>query len=290
MASILVTGSSQGIGMATALVLGRAGHTVHATMRDPVRSPELARLAEQEALPIMVSVMDVDSDDSVKEAFEAIQTENGPIDVLVNNAGIEIIGAIEDLEMARVRAAMETNFFGSLRCIQAVLPRMRERNDGCIINVSSVSGRMSISPAGVYSATKWALEALSEALSQETKGFNIRVALVEPGAVATAMATRLGRGSAPSHYPHVNRMNKLLDVATPNGVSPFIVAEKILDVIESGTWQIRHIVGPDVEPFLEWRNSLTDEQWADFGTLDDAGWYESIEGAFGMDLRPGGRG
>ena len=119
MASVLVTGSSRGIGMATVLALGRAGHSVYATMRDPGRSPELAQLAEKESLPIKVSVMDVDSDNSVKESIGAIQKENGPIDVLVNNAGIERIGSVEELNISQFRAVMETNYFGSLRCIKA---------------------------------------------------------------------------------------------------------------------------------------------------------------------------
>ncbi len=272
--------------MATALVLSRAGHSVHATMRNPVRAPELATMAEKESLPIRVSVMDVDSDDSVKEAIDAIQTENGPIDVLVNNAGIEVMGSVEELEISQMRAVMETNYFGSLRCIKTVLPDMRERNSGCIINVSSVSGLMSISPAGPYSASKWALEALTEALSQETKGFNIRVTLVEPGAIDTGMGDRLSDGTAPSLYPNVNRMNRLVSASFSNAASPFLVGEKILDIVDSGTWQLRHPVGPDVEPFVQWRESMTDEQWADWGAMDDDGWYESVESAFGIDLRP----
>ena len=125
MASVLVTGTSKGIGMATALVLGRAGHTVYATMRNPSRSPELAQMAEKEALPVKISSMDVDSDESVTAAIGTIQKEHGPIDVLVNNAGIERRGSTEELDLAHCRAVMETNYFGALRCIQAVLPQMR---------------------------------------------------------------------------------------------------------------------------------------------------------------------
>lgn len=271
--------------MATALVLARAGHTVHATMRDPVRAPQLGETAASESLPIHVSVMDVDSDSSVTVGIGKIERDHGPIDVLVNNAAIEIMGSVEELAMDRVRAAMETNFFGPLRTIQAVLPGMRERRSGCIVNVSSVSGLVSISPAGVYGATKWALEAMSEALAQETKGFNVRVAIVEPGAVDTAMAARISAGTPSSVYGHVNRMNALMKVSFANSSSPFLIAEKIAEVIDSGTWQVRHHAGPDVAPFLAWRASMTDEEWADWGALDDAGWYESVEAAFGVDLR-----
>ena len=191
MASILVTGTSKGIGMAAALELARAGHTVHATMRNPGGAPELAHLARQEGLRITVSAMDVDSDASVANGIAAIEKANGPLDVLVNNAGIEKRGTTEELPLAEVRAVMETNFFGALRCIQAVMPGMRTRQRGCIINVTSVAGRFATSPLGAYAASKHALEALSEALAQEAKMFNIRVALVEPGIIATAMAERL---------------------------------------------------------------------------------------------------
>ena len=286
MASVLVTGSSRGIGMATVLALSRAGHSVYATMHDPGRSPELAQLAEKESLPIKVSVMDVDSDNSVKEAIGAIQKENGPIDVLVNNAGIERIGSVEELDISQFRAVMETNYFGSLRCIQAVLPQMRALKTGCIINVTSVAGRLSASPLAPYNASKWALEALSEALAQETKMFNIRVAVVEPGIIDTAMARRVGDGTAPSPYPHADRMAKLFNAALQEEPTPSIVGDKILDIVDSGTWQLRHPVGPDAEPFLQWRASMTDEQWADFGAANDDTWYEIVERDFGMNLRP----
>src|SRR3989449_1363477 len=181
MAFVLITGTSSGIGMATALAFGRAGHKVAATMRNPQRAPELARITAQEKLPITISAMDVDSDASVKEGIGRIVKEGGPVDVLVNNAGVERSGSVEELPLAEFRAVMETNYFGAIRCIQAVTPQMRQRRSGCIINVSSVAGRITCSPLSSYTASKWALEALSEALAGELKTFNVRVAIVEPG-------------------------------------------------------------------------------------------------------------
>lgn len=285
MASILLTGSSKGIGMATALVLGRAGHTVFATMRNPDAAPELAQIAAEEGLPIEVLAMDVNSDASVSEAFKAIAESERPIDVLVNNAGIESRGSIEELSLSVFRDVMETNYFGVIRCVQAVLPQMRSRRSGCIVNVSSVAGRISSSPLGPYTASKFALEALSEALAQEAKMFNVRVAVVQPGIIDTDMARRLGDETNGSRYPHASRMAGLFAATLKNPASPDFVAEKIRHVIESGTWQLRHPVGPDAEPFLQWRSGMTDEQWIDWGAADDDTWYESVERDFGLDAR-----
>jgi NAD(P)-dependent dehydrogenase (short-subunit alcohol dehydrogenase family) len=285
MASVLVTGASRGIGMAAALVLGRAGHTVYATMRNPSGAPELARIAEEEQLPIHVSAMDVDSDTSVTEAISAIEQAHGPLDILVNNAGIERTGSTEELDISQFRAVMETNYFGALRCIQAVLPQMRTRKRGSIINVTSLSGRIALSPMGPYTASKFALEALSEALAQEVKMFNIRVAIVQPGIIDTAMARRLGETPYASSYPHTRRIAGLFAASLQNPTTPFLVGQKIRDIIESGTWQLRHPVGPDAEPFLQWRGSMSDEQWVDWGAADDTTWYQSVERDFGLNAR-----
>src|SRR5580692_126643 len=142
MATVLITGTSKGIGLSTALRLARAGHTVYATMRNPARAPELAQMAAAEELPIQISAMDVDSDESVEVSTAAILKAAGSIDVLVNNAGIERHGSIEELPIDDFRAVMETNYFGAIRCIKVVLPQMRERRSGCIINVTSVAGRV----------------------------------------------------------------------------------------------------------------------------------------------------
>src|SRR5207249_1051659 len=178
MASVLITGTSSGIGMATALAFGRAGHQVAATMRNPHRAPELARITTKEKLPITISAMDVDSDASVEEGIDRVVKQGGPVDVLVNNAGIERTGSVEEVSLAEFRAVMETNYFGAIRCIHAVLPAMRKRRSGCIINVASVAGRIANSPTAPNTASKFALEALSESLAQEVKPFNVRVAIV----------------------------------------------------------------------------------------------------------------
>src|SRR6202789_1736908 len=215
MSSVLITGCSKGIGLETALAFARAGHQVHATMRNPSQSPALADTAAREKLPITISTMDVDSDESVSNAIAAIQ-KNGPIDVLVNNAGIEGVGPVEELPLAKFRAIMETNYFGTLRCIQAVVPEMRERKSGCIVNVSSVSERIATSPLAPHTASKFALEALSEALAQGMKTFNVRVAVVEPGIIETPMSRGMGESLDPSPYSQQRRFAHLFAAVLKN--------------------------------------------------------------------------
>ena len=286
MASVLITGTSTGIGLTTALTLGRAGHTVYATMRNPARLPELMDTAAKERLPIKISAMDVDSDSSVKAAVEAIYQDAGDIDVLVNNAGVERSGSVEELPLAEIRAVMETNYFGALRCIQAVVPHMRQRRSGCIINIASVAGRIANSPLGCYAASKFALEAISEALGQEMKTFNVRVAIVEPGIIDTPMARRIEEPDHPTVYAQQRRFAHLFAASLRNPAQPSVVAEKIREIIESDTWQLRHPVGPDSEPLLAWRRSMTDEEWVDLHAASDDVWYERLEHDFGMEIRP----
>jgi NAD(P)-dependent dehydrogenase (short-subunit alcohol dehydrogenase family) len=289
MASVLVTGTSSGIGLATARACGRAGHRVHATMRDLSRGAELRRIVEQEKLPVALSTLDVDSDSSVRDGIGRIAREAGPIDVLVNNAGIAPTGSVEELPLSVFRSAMETNYFGVIRCIQAVLPGMRERRSGCIINISSISGRIAMSPMTPYHATKFALEGLSEGLAQEVKPFNIRVAVVQPGIIDTSAARKIADTQSHSRYPQEHRFAALFSAVLQTTRPASLVAEKVLEIAESGTWQLRHPVGPDAAPFLDWRKGMNDEEWVGWGALDDDAWYQRLKADFGVDARPWSR-
>jgi NAD(P)-dependent dehydrogenase (short-subunit alcohol dehydrogenase family) len=286
MKSVLITGTSRGIGLETALAFARAGYTVHAAMRSPGQSPRLAQTASEQNLPIYIKTIDVDSDESVAGAIASIEGDHGPINVLVNNAGIEVAGSVEETPLARWKAVMETNYFGPLRCIQAVVGQMRQRGSGCIINISSVVGRIACSPLTPYMASKWALEALSEGLAGEMKGFGVRVHIVEPGIIDTQMAQHIGERPADSRYPQPSRFSNLFATTLKLPVPPTVVAAKILEIAESGTLELRHPVGPTAVPFLEWRKSMTDEQWVDLNSSDDDTWYARIEQDFGMDTRP----
>ena len=287
MATVLITGTSKGIGLSTALTLARSGHTVYATMRNPARATELGERAAAENLPITISAMDVDSDESVETAIAAVYKAAGNIDVLVNNAGVERNGSIEDLTMADFRAVMETNYFGAIRCAKAVIPHMRQRRGGCIINVTSIAGRVSTSPLGAYAASKFALEAVSEALAQELKSFNVRVAIVEPGIIDTPMAHNIERPLPASLYPQQRRMAAYFTASLRNPTHPVLVAEKIQNIIESGTWKLRHPVGPNAEPTIAKRISTSDEDYIALQSADDDTWYTVMEKSTGLAIRPG---
>lgn len=284
MKKVIVTGSSRGIGLEIALAFGRAGYQVFATMRTPSKAKELSEKIKGESLPISLHAMDVNSDSSVTSCIGQILKENGPVDILVNNAGIGLNGSVEEMPISEFKAVFETNLFGAVRCIQAVLPSMREGKNGCIINITSVSGRLTTSPLGCYSASKFALEAISEALAQEVKPFNIRVGVIEPGIIDTDLAHEIEEES-PSIYPNSKRMADLFFASLKNPTSPTLVAEKTLEFADGDSWILRHPVGPDALPFIQWRNSMTDEQWTDRNSLPDKEWYDAVEREFGMNAR-----
>lgn len=287
MAITLITGTSSGIGLATAVALGRAGHTVYATMRNPAGSPELQAIATEENLPITILPLDVDSDEAVTQVVGQILDKHGRIEALVNNAGVGETGPVEELPLAEFRRAMETNFFGALRCMKAVLPGMREQRGGCIINVSSLAGRLVVGGFSTYTASKFALEAISETLALEVKAFNIRVAIVEPGVINTPIFDKMRAIPDTTRYPQERRLQALFRAALVQATSPMVVGEQIRQIVESNSWQLRYPVGPDAQPFLQWRARMTDEEWVDFnGTQSDEVWYQGIEKDFGLDARP----
>lgn len=287
MTTTLITGTSTGIGFAAAVQMARAGHDVIATMRNPGRAPRLGELAERDGLPITVLSLDVDSDASVDEAFAEAVTLKGPIDVLVNNAGVGQAFSVEDASLDDFRQTMETNFFGALRCIKQVIPAMRERGSGCIINVTSIAGRIASSPQAAYSASKFALEAATEVLAQEMHPFDVRVALVEPGVIATPIFNKL-HDLLETPYPGERRMSALFAASLSMvQVPPELVGDKILEIAEDPAPKLRYAVGPDAEPFIAWRGAMSDEEWVALnGLVDDEDWAARVEADFGLDVRP----
>jgi NAD(P)-dependent dehydrogenase (short-subunit alcohol dehydrogenase family) len=250
---VLITGCSTGFGRSAAVELTARGHDVVATARRPEVLDDLD-VAQRLRL-------DVDDDASVAEAVAAA----GPIDALVNNAGFGVIGPVEKVPLADARRQMETNFFGAVRMIQALLPGMRERGGGTIVNVTSLAGRVAPPLDGFYSASKFALEGLSEALHYEVGHFGIRVRLIEPGVFETGFgdnAARLGTDDAP--YDELERQwDKARDALLGGTAAPGadVVAVIIADAVESTEPKLRWPAGADAEMVLAVRSTSTDEEF-----------------------------
>jgi NAD(P)-dependent dehydrogenase (short-subunit alcohol dehydrogenase family) len=258
--------------MATALHFARAGETVVAGVRHPARASELRRRCTEEGLGLDVVTLDVDEEASVADAVAAAVASHGGIDVLVNNAGVGLSGALEESSEADVRQLFETNVFGPLRLLRSVLAVMREQGGGVVVNISSLSGLVSAPFAGVYSATKFALEALSEALYYEVKPFGIRVAIVEPGRCATSFAAnRLVAEPAVSPYAERRRawdraMDRLPGRDQPG--DPATVAAAVYEAATRPDHPLRRLVGADAELVAGLRRDL-----------DDAGFEHTVRSA-----------
>ena len=276
----LVTGASTGIGEATALHLARLGHTVYASMRTPDASGGgLRRAAEEEKLDLELITLDVDDSASVTSAVGGVIERSGRIDVLVNNAGVLKLASVEETPLEEAKAVFETNVFGPIRMMQAVLPAMRERGSGTIVNISSLAGRL-VSPGhGIYAATKYALEALSEAVAIETRRLGIRVIVIEPGFISTpildkGLAIEVGEGP---YAPHLTRMQALYRNARGGAEPPSAVAEVIADALDDPTPRFRYLAGKEAPLVLDGRARMTDEEWIDMGRemTDEEYWAES---------------
>ena len=261
MAVVIVTGSSSGIGLATAAHFARAGHEVYAGVRNPAAATDLA--AEPR---LHVLTLDVDDADSVTRAARDVLDRAGRVDVLVNNAGIGGGGPIADVPVDFAKQMFETNYFGAIRMTQAVLPAMRAQGNGAIVNVSSVWGRMAIAGHGHYCAAKHALEAASEALAQEVFGLGIRVAIVEPGVVVTPIFKKAKRFTDPAspYAVHVRRLLLLYQlVKTPS--QPDDAARVIYDAALGPAPRLRHVVGDDARKVLAGRARVSDEDYVATG-------------------------
>lgn len=286
----LVTGTSTGIGFATALHLARNRHRVVATMRDLAKAGPLEEAARQERLPLTVRELDVTRQDSIDRAVAATRDGEGPIDVLVNNAGIGGATPLELTPEAEHRAMFEANYWGPIRMIQAVLPSMRERRAGCIVNVTSIAGRVATPNQIAYSASKHALAAASEALAHEVAAFGVRVAIIEPGVIQTAIfensagATRFDKTSP---YRQIMRRNgKLFAAGFRNPGKSETVAATILDAITTDRPRLRYLVGGDAEGLAAGRARISDEEWVAMGgPLSDEEYNARFKRYFGIELR-----
>ena len=240
---VLITGASSGIGKSTAEFLAAKNYTVYGTGRNPKSNPD----DSYSLIPLDVTKLD-----SIEKAINHIITKEGRIDVLVNNAGMGITGPIEDTPTDEMRKVFETNFFGAIDVMKIVLPHMRKQKSGVIINVTSIAGSMGLPYRGIYSATKGALELVTEATRMEVKEFGITMANVAPGDVATNIAA--GRYHTPvfenSAYKQKYQLNlNLMDAHVDSGMNPIKMAEKIYKIINTSHPKVHYKVGAFMEKF-----------------------------------------
>lgn len=266
----IVTGSSSGIGFETSLTLARNGFHTYATMRnlEGEKTKPLTKVVKNENLQLQAIELDVDNDKSVVDAINTIVEERKRIDVLINNAGYALGGALEDSSMDEIKAQFETNFFGAVRATKAVLPVMRRQGAGKIVNITSMGGRIAIPLSSSYHGSKFALEGLSESIQYELEPFGIKVILIEPGAVGSNFwrNIKIAKSSSDSNSPYSQFGNKILKAykeMEQNTISPSVVAKTILDAITSNNPQLRYVVGEDAAKTLEARKNMPDKEFGD---------------------------
>ena len=288
MQRVLITGANSGIGRATALHLAGKGYTVYAAMRDLAKAKKLLELAASAGAEVHPVRLDVNDDASVREAVAEIQGSGGPVDVMINNAGIAFNAAVEDVDIDQGRAVFETNYWGIIRCVQAVLPGMREQGSGHIVNVSSVAGRIAALGQVVYSSSKWAVECLSENLAQEVAPFGIRVSIIEPGVTRTAILPKNVGHPEPTVYGDAYR-RMLLFYAS--GIAANVQAEEVAMVIQGALEdpepKLRYPCAWGGDELCEGRAQIPDEDWVALGKCEtDEAYFDAFEKVFRLDIRP----
>jgi NAD(P)-dependent dehydrogenase (short-subunit alcohol dehydrogenase family) len=267
--AVLITGCSTGIGRATAERLAAKGHTVYATARRP------ESIADLESKGVKTLALDVTDEASMQAAVKAVEDAEGAVGALVNNAGYSQSGAVESLDLDAVRAQFETNVFGLVRMCQLVLEGMRRQGFGRIVNISSMGGKLVFPGGGAYHATKHAVEAFSDALRFEVKGFGVDVVIVEPGLIktefATAATTALSDGAATDGpYGAFNQQVAAATVGAYEGAAaklgggPETVAKAIEKAIVKRRPRIRYKVTPSAHIVLGQRALFTDRMWDAF--------------------------
>jgi NAD(P)-dependent dehydrogenase (short-subunit alcohol dehydrogenase family) len=257
----IVTGSSSGIGLESVLLLARNGYITYATMRSPEKDTSIKTAVQKEGLPIRVVQLDVTDDNSVKNAVDHIISEASRIDVLVNNAGYGLGGALEDLSMEEIKFQYETNLFGLIRVTQAVLPTMRKQRSGRILNLSSGAGIFGYPGGSAYVSTKFAVEGLSESIAYELEPFGIKVILIEPGFIRTNFtnAMVIAKKAQDPTSPYSGLMQKIMASASElakNASDAELVANVILDAASNPNPRLRYLVGKDVESWVAGKKNM----------------------------------
>jgi len=286
----VVTGANSGIGRATAIHLAQQGHTIYGTVRSIDRAAKLQAMSADAGVEVNLVELDVADDTSVRDGFARIhEATDGVVDVLVNNAGIGGNAVAEECQPSTYLDVMNVNLCGAVRCLQQVLPGMRARRSGAIVNITSVAGRVAAIGQSPYVASKWAFEGLSEGLAQELAPFGIRVAIIEPGVTKSAIFAK--NVDAPhqtgAYDAHYRRLFQFYATGYGRATDPFEVARLIHHAVTTDSPQLRYPVSWGGPELIEGRQAMTDEQWIALGSHDDdADYYAAFGSAFGLDIAP----
>lgn len=293
----VVTGSSTGIGFETSLLLARNGFYTYATMRDTSKSDKIEKIVYKEKLPLKVLPLDVNNDNSVRNTIHKILDEKKKIDILINNAGYGLFGALEDISIDEVKKQFETNLFGAIRTIKETLPTMRKQRNGIIINVTSIAGVVGVPAECIYVSTKFALEGLSESISYELQPYGIKVILVEPGVINTNFVPNIKlvdktddksqqtlikqeksetshssndiKKKNSSYYSNTidtflsNYYPAMKNAPLPNAVAT-VILEAIKNASNSSECLFRYIVGEDAKTLAQAKKNMSDSQLHEF--------------------------
>jgi NAD(P)-dependent dehydrogenase (short-subunit alcohol dehydrogenase family) len=283
----VVTGANSGIGRAISIHLALSGHRVIGTVRTVERAEKLRAMAADAGAEVELVELDVADDDSVRHGFAEIHERAGRVDHLVNNAGVGGNAVAEECPPQRYLDVMNVDLCGAIRCAQAVLPQMRERRSGTIVNVTSIAGRIAAIGQSPYVAAKWALEGVSEGLAQELAPFGIRVVIVEPGVTKSAIFAKNvdAPNSTGAYDAPYRRMFQFYAAGMAQATDPFEVAEVIRHAIHTDEPRLRYTVSWGGRELVEGRRAISDEDWVALGALeDDAAYTERFRELFGLDI------
>ena len=281
---VLVTGCSTGIGLATATLFSEGDYQVIATARSPESSEELVELGKKDN--VLLKTLDVCDQESVDKLFDELNDFD--VDVLVNNAGVGGSGSVENASMDFAKNLMETNYFGSLRMIQKVIPLMRSRRSGAIINVSSQAGRRPFALMSHYCATKYALNGLSESMAHELARFNIRVTLIEPGTVITPI---FGKGnSIPEDEENYSilqgrMIRQVTKGLTELGCGPEVIAKCMVDFVTTEDPKLHYLLASDAVDNVDVYQKYGPETWVADGEIsDDDEFFSVMKDRYGYEI------
>lgn len=283
----VVTGSNSGIGRSAAVDLAAKGWTVYGTMRSLDKGAKLEAMADTAGVTVHPVVCDVTDTESVDRAMAQILDDAGRIDVLVNNAGVGGNATVEECSIDRFAEVMDVNLHGLVRCIQAIVPHMRERGSGTIVNVTSVIGRFAAVAQAPYVASKWAAEGMSQELAHELAPFGIRVVIVEPGVIKTAiLAKNTDAPNATGAYDtHYERLLDFYMAGLINPGHPSVVAETIHEAVTTDDPKLRWTCGWGAAELTTALASVPDEEWVALGAVEDnADYRRRFQEIYGLDI------